>query len=89
MYKLLLSTTVFLFLFGCVTPNRITKTYTIDSSGKQVKIVNKYYSNSLIPSINVITSPFWHNNMIYPFYSPRVIVPFRLTPYNLPRGRRR
>lgn len=89
MKRNLLLFTILVLLVGCVTPSRVTTTYMTDSTGKQVKVVNKFYSNIPTPSLNVVTTPFWYNNMLYPYYSPRIIVPMRITPHYVPRGRRR
>lgn len=82
---------LFLFLVllvvSCETPYKIVETYTTDSTGKTVKVVNKYYStgssttyvpvsNVYIPdaSYNIYNSP-----VLYPYYRPtivpRIVVP--------------
>ena len=61
-----------LSLFGCVTPYQITETITKDSTGKEIHIITKTYSNGsteVVPqaSLNVIASPYLWGNP----YSPK------------------
>jgi hypothetical protein len=60
---------------SCVTPYKIIETYTTDSLGRTVKTVQKLYDNGTsIPTQTVIySSPYY----VYPYVSPRIIVPIK------------
>ena len=61
-----------LILTSCNVPIRIVETYTVDSTGKPVKTVQKYYNNTEVisrPSFEIYNSP-----LFYPYYRP-ILVP--------------
>lgn len=68
------------FMMSCEAPYMITETITKDSTGKEVHVITKKYSDGssvVVPqaSFNVVTSPFWWGTPYYPYYSPRIVVP--------------
>ena len=65
-----------ILLNSCATPSRIIKTYTTDSTGKAVKIVQKIYDNDLIYQnpVSVMTYPFWYNYSPYR-QLPKIVIP--------------
>jgi len=80
------------FMVGCVglneaqSPVTITETITKDSTGKEVHVITKTYSNGttqIVPhaSINVVTHPGWDSFYGAPYYYsqpyfvPRIVVP--------------
>ena len=97
----------FLFVLGfmgCVglneaqSPVTVTETITKDSTGKEVHVITKTYSNGttqVVPqaSINVVTHPYWDSFYGAPYYYsqpyfvPRVVVPVRIGGYSSHRGR--
>ena len=91
--KKLLGLILILGLIACEAPYMITETITKDSTGKEVHIITKKYSDGssvVAPqaSINVVASPFWWGTpYYYPYYAPRVIVPVRPQYRPMPRGR--
>ena len=80
--KLLVLFAIILFI-GCDAPYRIVETTTIDSTGKQIHTIQKYYDNltTVVPqaSFNVIATPF--------FYRPYPVVIPQYRQYPIVRGR--
>jgi len=99
----------FLFLLalvGCVglneiqSPVTITETITKDSTGKEVHVITKTYSNGttqVVPhaSINVVTHPGWdsfYGTPYYysqPYFLPRITIPIHPNTYYRQSGRGR
>ena len=90
-----------MLLSSCTIPYRIVETITTDSTGKQIRTINKYYDYQTVAApqanLNVVTFPFLypHYNLYYnPYRYPRIVVPTtpryipRYTPRYIPRNRR-
>ena len=69
--KKLAALLILVFLFACEAPYKIVETTTPDSTGKQIRTINKYYDNSptVIPHTSInLTSDLWFYNR-YNFYN--------------------
>jgi len=67
-----------MLLNSCDAPYRIIETTTTDSTGKQVRTIQKYYDHETVTapqaSFNVISSPLLYPSY-NPYYYPRIVVP--------------
>jgi hypothetical protein len=94
------------FMVGCVglneaqSPVTITETITKDSTGKEVHVITKTYSNGttqVVPqaSFNFVTHPGWDNFYGAPYYYsqpyfvPRIVVPINPNMHYRQSGRGR
>jgi hypothetical protein len=66
-----------LFLAACDTPYKIIETTTTDSTGKQLTIKTKYYQQSDGTYVHVSTYPVYGGGLLYPYYRPTIVVPYR------------
>lgn len=86
---------LFLILSSCTTPYKVIKTITKDSTGNEIKTVQKFYDNRVVTtqaSINLSSSPLWYgfgNYYSIPYYNP-IIIPIKSKPTQriLPRGKK-
>jgi hypothetical protein len=86
---------LFLMLSSCITPYKVVETISKDSTGKEIKTVQKFYDNRVVTtqaSLNLFSTPFWYGHSNYysmPYYNP-IIIPInpRATQRVLPRGRK-
>jgi len=69
---------ILVLLFACEAPYKIVETTTTDSTGKQIKIKQKYYQitdgYSVQPSVSVVTSPVLYGTLIYPYIVPKIVI---------------
>ena len=86
MKKIVLALIITCFLVGCEIPYKTTTTYTIDSSGRTIKNIVRYYDENYYyqPPIGTIT-PLWYD----PIYDNRWDRQYRYNsnwnrPYNRP-----
>jgi len=94
------------FMVGCVglneaqSPVTITETITKDSTGKEVHVITKTYSNgttTVVPqaSFNLVTHPYWDSFYGAPYYYsqpyfvPRIVVPINSNIHYRQSGRGR
>jgi hypothetical protein len=60
-----------LLLASCDTPSRVITTYTTDSSGRTIKKVEKFYSDSVVRTHIIypnVYPDFWYNPYYRPYY---------------------
>lgn len=81
-----------LFLVSCSTPYKIVETYTTDSTGKTLKVVQKFYNDQPVSSttteVNFISGPMFLPYRYSYFYVPRVYVPVPARPQRVPTPQR-
>ena len=71
MKKIISICVLFILLLNSCTPVRVIETVTTDSTGKQIRTIDKYYDNSptVVPhtSVNLISDSWFYNR--YNFYN--------------------
>jgi hypothetical protein len=91
MKHLLLAILIALLIVSCDTPYKTVTTYTKDSTGRTIKVINKYYDNTYYtqPPVEIMTSPLFYS----PYYDyrwnlqynrPKIVIPYThqlSTPY--------
>lgn len=86
---------LFVILSSCATPYKVVETISKDSTGKEIKTVQKFYDNTVTTtqaSVNLFNTPLWYGHNYYysmPYYNP-IIIPInpRNTQRVIPRGRK-